>query len=69
MITVQQLPDGVLVNVASHHGSTFADGNRLYQRDERLFGKEAGDVAEGVYDDSGKFVSTFAEYDPLEHDK
>lgn len=61
MICLYRRPDKILVRVVSDGGKEVS-GAKSYRSNDLLWGKRAGDLAEGVYDNDGKFVGSFTEY-------
>lgn len=62
MMCLYKRPDKVMVRVSSSIFDKNDGLARNYKPDEVLWGKRAGDLAEGVYDDAGNFLGGFKDY-------
>lgn len=56
-----QRPDKVIVRVITGSGKEVS-GARDYKPDDMLWGKRAGDLPEGVYEDDGQYLGSFSDY-------
>jgi hypothetical protein len=59
MICLYQRPDKVMVRVST---SEHFRGARNFKPDDELWGKRAGDLAEGVYRENGEYLGSFVDY-------
>ena len=65
MITVRQVRGRTVINIASCTRVGCFDGAGKLKPGEKLFGKIASKLKEGIYTDDGKFACRFENYDPL----